>query len=502
LAVIVLAAGEGTRMRSASTAKVLHQLGGAPMLGHVLAAAARLNPQVEVVVVGHRREQVIDYLTRAHPRAIPTVQAQQLGTGHATRIGLEAAGRFDAGTVLVAPGDAPLLRPETLRALVDLHESSGAGATMLTSVVDDPSGYGRVLREDSGAVREVVEHRDATPEQLAVQEVSAGVFAFDAALLADALSRLTSANAQGEQYLPEVLSILRSEGKLVQALLADAAETAGVNDRVQLSDANRIANGRILDALMRSGVTVVDPASTWVDGSVVVEPDATLWPGTYLRGATVVGAGSSIGPEVTLQDTVVGVGAVIQRATCISAIVGDRATVGPYAYLRPKSELASDVHIGTFVEVKASDIGPGSKVPHLTYVGDASIGEDTNIGASSVFVNYDGVSKHRSRIGSHVRSGSDVMFVAPVAVGDGAYTAAGSVITQDVPPGAMAVARAQQRNIEGWVLRRRAGTPAADAASAALAARATDPEPDQSQPDAAAAPVTTDSTVTDSARNA
>jgi bifunctional UDP-N-acetylglucosamine pyrophosphorylase/glucosamine-1-phosphate N-acetyltransferase len=470
--VIILAAGEGTRMRSATTAKVLHGFAGRPMLGHVLAATAELEPDVCVVVVGHRREQVTQFLAQSHPQAIPVVQSEQLGTGHATRLGLDGTGGFDAGTVLVLPGDAPLLRPETLRAFIAEHERSGAAVTMLTSEADDPTGYGRVLRAPDGSVEQVVEHRDATPEQLLVREVSALVYAFDATLLAGALTRLTTANSQGEQYLPEVVTILRGEGHLINAILADATETAGVNDRVQLAAAHRIANTRILDELMRSGVSIIDPATTWVDATVTVEPDATIWPGTYLQGATSVGAGASIGPEVTLVDTRVGPGARIVRATCISAIVGADATVGPYAYLRPGTDLAKEVHIGTFVEVKASDIGVGTKVPHLTYVGDASLGEGTNIGASSVFVNYDGVSKQRSRIGDHVRSGSDVMFVAPVVVGDGAYTAAGSVITKDVPPGAMAIARATQRNVEGWTLRRREGTPSAEAAARALAGAA------------------------------
>lgn len=468
LAVIVLAAGEGTRMRSAATAKVLHGFAGRPMLGHVLAATGQLGPSVEVVVVGHRREQVIDFLAREHPRAIPVVQAQQLGTGHATRIGLDGMPQFADGTVLVTLGDAPLVTAQTLRALIELHEESGAGATVLTAIVEDPAGYGRVLRSPDGSVEQIVEQRDGTPDQLAVREISSGIFAFDAAQLAKALTQLTTDNAQGEQYLPEVLTILRAQGIGIAALAADADETAGVNDRVQLAHAHRVANARILDGLMRSGVTVIDPATTWVDATVTVAPDATLWPGTYLHGATAVAAGASIGPEATLQDTEVGENARILRATCLSAIVGPGVTVGPYAYLRPGADLGEDVHIGTFVEVKASDIAPGAKVPHLTYVGDASIGAGTNIGAGTVFANYDGVAKHRSRVGAHVRSGSNVTFIAPVEVGDGAYTAAGSALTESVPPGAIAVARPQQHNVEGWVLRRRAGTPSAEAAAAAI----------------------------------
>ena len=457
-------------MRSAATAKVLHGFAGRPMLGHVLAAVDAVRPSHEIVVVGHQREQIAQYLQQHRPDARTAVQEQQLGTGHATGVGLAGADAdgFVDGTVLVLLGDTPLLRPETIAALIDGHEASGAAATMLTSVLDDPTGYGRVVRTAAGDVERVVEQRDASPEELAIAEGASGVYAFQAGPLREALALVGTDNAQGEQYLPDVVAILRGRGQTVAAVVADQAETAGVNDRVQLAAAHRVVNARLLEALMRSGVTVVDPATTWVDVTAVAEPDAVLLPGTFLEGATVVGAGARIGPETTLTDTIVGAGAVVTRATCRSAVIGAQATVGPYAYLRPGADLGHGVHIGTFVEVKASDIGDGAKVPHLTYVGDASIGEGSNIGAANVFANYDGVHKHRSRIGAHVRSGSDTIFVAPVEVGDGAYTAAGSTITSDVPPGAMAIGRANQRNVAGWTLRRRAGTEPADAAQRAL----------------------------------
>lgn len=457
-------------MRSASTAKVLHSFAGRTMLGHVLSAVEPAQPAFEVVVIGHRRDEITQYLNREHPAALAIVQDRQLGTGHATRIGLDgadAAGFVD-GTVLVLLGDTPLLRAETVTAFIAAHEQAGAAATMMTSILADPTGYGRVVRTPTGDVERVVEHRDASPDELALPEVAAGVYAFRAGPLRTALELITTDNDQGEQYLPDVVAILRGRGEAVAAMVVEATETAGVNDRVQLAAAHRIVNARLLDALMRSGVTVIDPATTWVDVTAIVEPDAVLLPGTYLEGATVVGAGARIGPETTLTDTLVGAGATIVRSTCRSAVIGAQATVGPYAYLRPGADLGHAVHVGTFVEIKASDIGAGAKVPHLSYVGDASIGVGTNIGAGNIFANYDGVEKRRSTIGDHVRSGSDTIFVAPVVVGDGAYTAAGSTITGNVPPGAIAIGRAAQRNVAGWTLRRRAGTESAEAAQRAL----------------------------------
>lgn len=469
-------------MRSASTAKVLHRFAGRTMLGHVLAAAEAARPAFEIIVVGHRRDQITAYLDQEHPTALAVVQEQQLGTGHATRAGLDgadAAGFVD-GTVLVLLGDTPLLRADTVTAFITAHEQSGAAATLMTSILPDPTGYGRVVRTATGDVERVVEHRDASPEELALHEVASGVYAFRAGPLREALELITTDNSQGEQYLPDVVAILRRRGSAVAAVVADSTETAGVNDRVQLAAAHRIVNARLLDALMRSGVTVIDPATTWVDVTAVVEPDAVLLPGTYLEGATVVGSGARIGPETTLTDTVVGARAIIVRSTCRSATIGAEATVGPYAYLRPGADLGHAVHVGTFVEIKASDIGAGAKVPHLSYVGDASIGVGTNIGAGNIFANYDGIQKRRSTIGDHVRSGSDTIFVAPVVVGDGAYTAAGSTITGNVPPGAIAVGRSAQRNVAGWTLRRRAGTESADAAQLAL--DVLDAQTEQQQP--------------------
>lgn len=455
-------------MRSRARPKVLHGFAGRTLLGHVLAAAAPLRAERTVVVVGHRRDEVTAHLYELDDAAVPAVQDEQRGTGHAVRLALHAVPADAQGTVVVVPGDAPLLTDTALTALVTEHVASGAAATLLTSVVTDPTGYGRVVRGSDAAVLRVVEHKDASPDELGIHEVATSVYAFDHALLRDAVSRLSTDNAQGEEYLPDVIAIFVAEGRRVAAVVAPADQTAGVNDRVQLADAHRTYNRRLLEAHMRAGVAVVDPATTWVDAGVELAPDVTLLPSTSLHGTTRVAEGAEIGPDVTLTDTTVGADARVSRTVAIDATIGAGASVGPFAYLRPGAAVADTAHVGTYVEVKNSSIGPGSKVPHLSYVGDATIGAHTNIGAATVFVNYDGVTKRRSTVGDHVRVGSDTMIVAPVAIGDGAYTAAGSVITQDVPPGAMGVARGRQRNVAGWVQRRRAGTPAADAAAHAL----------------------------------
>ncbi|MDT0472633.1 bifunctional UDP-N-acetylglucosamine diphosphorylase/glucosamine-1-phosphate N-acetyltransferase GlmU [Streptomyces griseoviridis] len=467
-AVVVLAAGEGTRMKSA-TPKVLHQLCGRSLVGHVLAAARELEPRHLVVVVGHAREKVTDHLTGIDPDVRTAVQAEQNGTGHAVRMGLEELGGGVDGTVVVVCGDTPLLTGATLRALAATHSGDGNAVTVLTAEVPDATGYGRIVRDDAtGAVTGIVEHKDATDAQRAIREINSGVFAFDGQLLADALKKVRTDNSQGEEYLTDVLGILREAGHRVGASVAgDHREIAGINNRVQLAEARRILNDRLLEAAMLAGVTVVDPATTWVDVAVTFEQDALVHPGTQLLGATHLGEGAEVGPNSRLKDTRVGAGARVDNTVADGAQVGAGATVGPYAYLRPGTRLGARSKVGTYVETKNASVGEGTKVPHLSYVGDATIGEFTNIGAASVFVNYDGQDKHHTTIGSHCRTGSDNMFVAPVTIGDGAYTAAGSVITKDVPPGSLAVARGQQRNIEGWVARKRPGSAAAQAAESA-----------------------------------
>jgi bifunctional UDP-N-acetylglucosamine pyrophosphorylase / glucosamine-1-phosphate N-acetyltransferase len=465
-AVVVLAAGQGTRMRS-STPKVLHTLGGRSLLGHVLAAAEPLRAAATVVVVGSGREAVEEHLARIAPAALPVVQHEQNGSGHAAAVALAAVPDLD-GPVLLVNGDAPLLRAATVTALVDAHHAAGNLLTVLTAEVDDPTGLGRIVRDDDGAVRAIVEERDATDAQRAIREINAGVYVGDAAALRRSLAALEADNDQGEQYVTDVLGLLVAEGAPVGGVVAeDADDVLGCNDQRELAARRRTLNDRVLDELMRAGVTVVDPQTTWVDVTASVAADAVLQPGTQLQGTTSVATGAVVGPDSTLLDTEVAEGASVVRSHCLGAVIGAGATVGPFSYLRPGTRLGRGAKVGAFVETKNVEVGEDSKVPHLSYVGDATIGRGANIGAATVFVNYDGVTKHHTTIGDHVRIGSDSMLVAPVTVGDGAYTAAGSVITADVPPGAMAVARSPQRNVGGWVRRRRPGTPAAEAAAAA-----------------------------------
>jgi bifunctional UDP-N-acetylglucosamine pyrophosphorylase/glucosamine-1-phosphate N-acetyltransferase len=476
LAVVVLAAGEGTRMRS-SKPKVLHELAGRSLVGHAVSAAAGLDPDHLLVVIGHGREQVAAHLaepstglpgestTSLATTVTPVVQEEQLGTGHAVRCAMAELPAQFSGTVLVSYADVPLLDTATLRLLTESHAAAGNTVTMLTTNLDDPSGYGRVLRDPTGRVTAVVEHADATDQQRAITEINSGVYAFDAKVLADALMRIAPHNAQGELYLTDVLGIACSDGRPVGALdCADRWLVTGVNDRVQLAEVGAELNRRLARRAMLAGVTMVDPATTWLDVDVELGRDVVLAPNVQLHGRCVVGDGARIGPDCTLTDVVVGAGASVVRTHGSSSEIADGATVGPFAYLRPGSKLGAGGKIGTFVETKNAEIGAGAKVPHLSYVGDATIGEHTNIGAASVFVNYDGVRKSRTVVGSHARTGSDNMFIAPVTVGDGAYSGAGTVIREDVPPGALAVSAGQQRNIEGWVARKRPGTAADEAA--------------------------------------
>ncbi|MFB6714950.1 MULTISPECIES: bifunctional UDP-N-acetylglucosamine diphosphorylase/glucosamine-1-phosphate N-acetyltransferase GlmU [unclassified Streptomyces] len=471
-AVVVLAAGEGTRMKS-KTPKVLHEISGRSLVGHVVAASRELDPEHLVVVVGHERERVTAHLTAVDDRLRTAHQAEQRGTGNAVRVGLDELGGAVEGTVIVVCGDTPLLSGETLTALAATHTADSNAVTVLTAEVPDSTGYGRIVRDPAtGAVTEIVEHKDATEVQRAIREINSGVFAFDGRLLADALGKVRTDNSQGEEYLTDVLSILREAGHRVGASVAgDHREILGINNRVQLAEARRLLNQRLLERAMLAGVTVVDPASTLIDATVTYERDAIVHPGTQLLGTTHLAEDAEVGPNTRLTDTVVGAGARVDNTVADRAEIGESASVGPYAYLRPGTKLGPKAKAGTYVEMKNATVGEGTKVPHLSYVGDATIGDHTNIGAASVFVNYDGEAKHHATIGSHCRTGADNMFVAPVTVGDGVYTAAGSVITKDVPSGSLAVARGQQRNIEGWVARKRPGSAAAQAAQAAASER-------------------------------
>jgi bifunctional UDP-N-acetylglucosamine pyrophosphorylase/glucosamine-1-phosphate N-acetyltransferase len=462
--VIVLAAGEGKRMKS-DLPKVLHPLLGRPLVGHVLTASAPLGAAQVLVVVGHKAEQVTEYLAGFAPQAGTVLQAEQKGTGHAVRIALPEGA---TGTVIVLNGDVPLLAAETLRTLVETHERAGAAATVLAAEVANPTGLGRIIRGDDGGLLSIIEERDASDEQRAVREINAGIYAFDAALLRGCLGSLGTHNDQGEEYLTDVFAALVAAGKPVAVhVSADASETLGCNDRAELAHLRALLRDRINTRLMRDGVSITDPASTWIDVEVNVGRDAVIEPHTQLKGATEIGAGAVVGPEVTLVDTVVGEHARVLRTHAELAEIGPGASVGPFAYLRPGTTIGRKGKVGTFVEIKNSTLGEGTKVPHLSYVGDATVGDHTNIGAGNLTANYNGTSKSRTIIGSHVKTSCDTTFVAPVSIGDGAYTAAGSVISKDVPPGALAVARVHQRNIEGWVNRARAGTAGAEAAERA-----------------------------------
>jgi bifunctional UDP-N-acetylglucosamine pyrophosphorylase / glucosamine-1-phosphate N-acetyltransferase len=461
--VVVLAAGEGTRMKS-SIPKVLHSISGRTLLGHVLHAVNGLNAKNLRIVVGAGRELVEDHVKQIAPKATTVFQEHRGGTGHATQLAL--ADIKVTGTVLVLAGDTPMLSSQSLAALLDVHHKGNFSASVMTAEHPDPTGYGRIIRSADGSLLRIVEERDATDEERAIYEVNSGVYAFDGAKLTAAIGKLKNDNSQGELYLTDVLEILRNDGGSIAAvLIEDFIEILGVNDRAQLAESAALLRDQINEGLMKAGVTIVDPLSTWVDSTATVESDVTLLPGTWIAGSTTVAHGAIIGPRTTLLDCTVATGAQVIESHCTGAAIGADASVGPFTYLRAGTDLGASSKAGAFVEMKNAVVGQGSKVPHLSYVGDATIGEGSNIGAATIFVNYDGVEKHHTTVGDHVRIGSDSMLVAPVTIGDGAYTAAGSVITEDVPPGAIGVARAKQRNVLGWVLRKRSGTKSADAAA-------------------------------------
>ncbi|MEJ6760411.1 MAG: bifunctional UDP-N-acetylglucosamine diphosphorylase/glucosamine-1-phosphate N-acetyltransferase GlmU [Candidatus Planktophila sp.] len=461
--VVILAAGEGTRMKSA-TPKVLHTISGRSLVGHVLHAVSSLSPKQVRVIVGAGREEVEAHISEIAPTAVTVFQEKRGGTGHATQLALD--GLKPTGTLLVLAGDTPMLTSEALSQLLKHHHEGGFTASVLTAEHPDPTGYGRIVRADDDSLLRIVEERDADDTERDIYEVNSGVYAFDAAKLAAAIGKLKSNNSQGELYLTDVIEILRNEGGTIAAVMIDDfIEILGVNDRVQLAESAALLRDRINEDLMREGVSIIDPLNTWVDSTATVASDVTLMPGTAISGSTTIASGAIIGPRTTLVDCTVGAGARVIESRCAESIIGDGAQVGPYTYLRPGTKLLSNTKVGAYVEMKNATLGEGSKVPHLSYVGDAVIGEGSNIGAATIFVNYDGVEKHYTVVGDHVRIGSDSMLVAPVTIGDGAYTAAGSVITEDVPPGAIGVGRAKQRNVIGWVLRKRSGTKSAEAAS-------------------------------------
>ncbi|OJU40223.1 MAG: UDP-N-acetylglucosamine diphosphorylase/glucosamine-1-phosphate N-acetyltransferase [Microbacterium sp. 69-10] len=465
LAIIVLAAGQGTRMKS-RLPKVLHEIGGRPLVGHVLTTAHALGAQHIEVVVRHEREQVIATLAEQYPDARIVDQDEIPGTGRAVQVALDALPDDFDGDVLVLSGDVPLLEADTLQHLLDGHRAASAAATLLSAHLDDPTGYGRVIRGADGAVERIVEQKDATDDEAAVTEINAGVYVFRVSALRTFLTRIDQNNAQGELYLTDVIGLLRGAAEHVAAELApDAASTFGVNDRAQLAEAGRVLNQRIVRRWQREGVTIIDPATTWIDDDVVLAPDVTILPNTQLLRACVIATGATVGPDTTLVDTEVGEDAVVKRTDANLAVIGARATVGPFSFLRPGTVLGAGGKIGAYVETKNAQIGEDSKVPHLSYVGDAVIGRHVNLGASTITANYDDVNKHRTEIGDEVHTGSHTVLVAPVRLGAGAKTGAGAVVRKDVPAGSLAMSVAPQRNIEGWVEKNRAGTGAADAAA-------------------------------------
>ncbi len=467
LGVIVLAAGEGTRMKSAKP-KVMHELAGLPLLGHVLATAHSLDASHVIPVIRHQRDVLADYIQAFYPTSTIADQDEVPGTGRAVECGLSALPEDFYGAIVVTSGDVPMLQVDTIEALLEAHVDGGFAATVLSTVAEDPSGYGRIVRNTDGLFQSIVEHKDASDAQLAIQEVNAGVYVFDSALLREALPRLGSANAQGEKYLTDVVALALDAGQAVQALaIDDFWQVAGINDRIQLAEVAAELNARICEAWMAAGVTILDPSTTWIDVTVTLDRDVTLLPGTMLHGLTTVGEGATVGPEVVVVDSQIGAGASVVKSHVTGSKIGEGASVGPFSYLRPGTDLGADGKIGTFVETKNAKIGAGSKIPHLTYVGDAEIGVESNIGAGTIFANYDGVNKHRSKVGSHVRTGAHNVFVAPITIGDGAYTAAGTVVRKDVEPGALAMSVAPQRNLADWVLQNRSGSKAASAAESA-----------------------------------
>ena len=465
---IILAAGEGTRMKS-KTPKVLHEIAGRPIIDHVLNAIASLAAKEVRVVIGASRELVQGHINAGFPHIAFVAQEQRNGTGHAVQLALENAPHI--GTVLVLAGDTPLLTSVTLQEFFDAHVGLNADASVLTAYSPDPFGYGRIVRDDEGNLAKIVEERDADPLEKEIDEINTGVYLFDIAALRTALAGLKTGNSQGELYLTDVFELMKAANESVIAIRSnDYTETLGINDRSQLAECAAIMRDRINGSHMRNGVTIVDPTTTWIDVDVAIESDVTIHPGCALLGATKIASGAVIGPRTTLENSTVGPDASVIESRVAGSSIAAQATVGPFSFIRPGTVLADGSKVGAYVEVKNSTIGAGSKVPHLSYVGDATIGSGTNIGAAAIFVNYDGVDKHQTVIGNDVRIGSDTMLVAPVTVGDGAYTAAGSVITDDVPAGSIGVARAKQRNVLGWVLRKRAGTKSAESARKAGAA--------------------------------
>jgi bifunctional UDP-N-acetylglucosamine pyrophosphorylase/glucosamine-1-phosphate N-acetyltransferase len=467
LAVVVLAAGQGTRMKS-SLPKILHPLAGIPIMGHVLATARELAPAHVITVVRHERDAVAAAVAELLPEAVVVDQDEIPGTGRAVEVAIAALPRSFSGDVVVVYADVPLLNAATLERLIDAHRAGDSEATVLSAVFDDATGYGRILRTPDGALDRIVEQNDATDAELAIREINSGTYVFRLKSLREQLALVGTDNAQGEKYLTDVVGQLRAAGSSVAALpVSESWIVAGINDRVQLADTARRLNQLIVRGWQLAGVTIRDPETTWIDLAATIAEDVELLPGTTLSGPTVIERGAIVGPDTSLDSCEVGEYATVRRTDATLAVIGARASVGPFSYLRAGSYIGEDGKVGAFVEIKNSTLGQGTKVPHLSYIGDTTIGEETNIGAGSITSNYDGVKKHRTIIGSHVRGGADSVYIAPVTIGDGAYTGAGAVVRKDVPAGALALSVAPQRNMVGWVEAKRPGSAAANAAAAA-----------------------------------
>lgn len=463
--VVVLAAGEGTRMKSKS-AKVLHEIAGRTIIENLLAAVKPLEAKNLTVVVGSHKDEVIEHLTKIAPKAKTVFQEKRNGTGGAAQLAL--ASHKGDGTVLILAGDTPLLTTQTLQEFIDLHASHKNKASVLTALLPDPTGYGRIIRGDDGVILKIVEEKDATESEKDIDEINTGVYLFESKVLSAVISKIQSNNSQKELYLTDVISLLNDQKESVHAIVSnDYTETLGINDRTQLAEVTAIMRDRINNQHMLAGVSIIDPTTTWIDAGVKIEADVVIYPSSAISGETVIKSGAIIGPRTTLVDCEVGSAASVIESFATKSVIGSGAKVGPYTYLRKGTVLDSDSKAGAFVEIKNSTVGKGSKVAHLSYVGDAQIGQESNIGAATVFVNYDGEKKHQIKIGDQVRIGSDTMLVAPVTIGDGAYTAAGSVINEDVPAGAIGIGRARQVNILGWVLRKRKDSKSAAAAKKA-----------------------------------
>lgn len=464
LAVIILAAGQGTRMKS-KLPKVLHTLCGRTMIGFAVETARTLNPDNIYAVLRHQRDQVASHLQTNYSEVKIVDQDEIAGTGRALQCALQAIDSTASGTVMVICADVPMLSGEELKELYQFHKDNQALVSVMTTTLDQPYGYGRIVKTPKGTISKIVEEKDADEEVKQIKEINSGVYAFEIDFLRQALTEIDSNNAQGELYLTDVVQKAHEAQDGAYAyMIEDYESLQGCNDRIQLAQLRKQMNERICKHWMAQGVTIFDPATTWIDIDVQIGADTTIMPNTILEGKTKIGQDCTIGPDTNLINVQVGDNSTVTRTQGSDSTLGDNVNIGPFAYLRPNTKLSNKGKIGTFVETKNVQIGEGSKVPHLSYVGDATIGKYTNIGAASVFVNYDGVEKHQTVVGDYCRTGSDNMFVAPVTVGDGVYTGAGTVIRKDVPSGALSVNSMEQRIIEGWVEKKRPGTPAAEAA--------------------------------------